>query len=542
MKEKLLDIHCPKCGAPATFDIPSQNYLCTFCDGVVGIDEAIKESEGYRSLQHEKLKDEIKQFKLLKTSCTGCGSEILFQEDEPLSSCVFCGRSLVRSAYLQFEEFPESIIPFAITKEEAKELLKKWCETNSSKQEAKHLLPLIDSLQAFYLPYELLHGPVHMEVSRMTGSKDYPCEGFLTNTFVNRSKQLDNLLLDGMEPFDTDYLVPFDFSYIAGHGVKISDISELDLEKRAKEETRSVYKPFVQKTLETKAVSIQVNSNSLIRLPILMPVYYIAKDNTMAAINGQTGKISVRGEKESHYFFLPWWLKAILYTLLFSVIVFIGFHLFGMDLITNSLLTGLLAFFYIIVTLCAYSDTTRNEFAVVSGREIFTSGEDTFYRENGKLLMRKEILERKVDEPMFFEKIEGKNLPVILRFTTPLRILKVVLLIFICLFFPVILALFVNGFNFSKINLGGSAVWFCIAVPIIPIYLLMYGLVHFYNHPWIYYEENGRIKRYKEKRKLTLPKGFFKDVLRALFIPPMSLAVWFIIFSFITIVYLTAGY
>ena len=542
-KEKLLDIHCPKCGAPASFDIPSQKYLCDFCDGEVEIKDAILQTQGYRSLQNKKLKDEVKKFKLLKTSCTGCGSELVFEEDEPLSNCAFCGRSLVRSSFLEFEEMPESIIPFGVTKEEAKDLLKTWCKEKSYLKEARHLLPLLDHLQAFYLPYELLHGPVHMDVSRIADSKKYPCEGFLTNTFVNRSKQLDNLLLDGMEPFDTDALVPFDFSYVAGHGVKISDLSDQDLEKRVREETKSTYTPFVRKTLETKAVDIDVYTSSLIRLPVLMPVYYIAHDHTMMAMNGQTGKISVRAEKESRYYFMPWWLKAILYTLLISVIVYGAIRFFGMEKGSSLYITGLLAIFFIIVTLCAYSDYGDNSFSVSLGHKILTSKEKTFHREKDKLVMNESILERKVSKPLFFENINGKDRPVTLRFTTPLRIIKVALLILVVLFLPVLLALLINGFQFSKINLGGSAVWFCIMVPVIPIYLLMYALTWFYNHPWIYYkDDSGRTRRYKKKREFHVEKGTIKDILLAFIVPPTCFAVWFGIISFIVMVYLTAGF
>jgi len=52
---------------------------------------------------------------------------------------------------------------------------------------------------------------------------------------------------------------------------------------------------------------------------------------------------------------------------------------------------------FIIVTLCYYSDTSRNAFSVVSGRKIFTSGENTFRRENGKLVLNKVELNRMVD-------------------------------------------------------------------------------------------------------------------------------------------------
>ena len=319
---KITDIFCPGCGAPAKFDILKQEYHCAYCGGSVEIGEACRQKEGFRKIRTKKLQDDVAGFHLVHTRCSGCGAEIVFGESEAVSDCAFCGRSLVRSEYLNTEGLPEFVIPFAITEEEAKERLRAWCGKNRGKQEAKHLLPRIDELKGFYLPYELVRGPVHMQVSRMDSARKYSCEGFMENEFVNRSKQLDNLLLDGMEPFDMDSLTEFDFAYVAGHRVKISDISDQMLETRAAEETADAYTPAVREILETRAVKVDADVGSALRLPVLLPVYYISLDEgTMAAVNGQTGKVSVRSEKERHYYFLPWWLKAILITAAFGGIL-----------------------------------------------------------------------------------------------------------------------------------------------------------------------------------------------------------------------------
>ena len=261
----------------------------------------------------------------------------------------------------------------------------------------------------------------------------------------------------------------------------------------------------------------------------------------MAAVNGQTGKVSVRAEKESHFYFLPWWIKALLATLLTVCAVYGGLRTFGMPAQESLFLTGMLALVFIIIMLCLYSDTTRNAFSVESGREIFTSGEKPFKREQGKLVRNDSILMRKVVEPVFFEDIEGEVRPVLLRFTSPLRILKVALVSLCVLFLPVIIALFLNGFNFSMLELGGSAVWFCIMVPVIPVYILKFESVELYERPWIYiFNKKGKPKRYKKKYRFKITKAMAKDILRAVFVPPASLAVWFAILCFFVMCYLTA--
>ena len=540
-KIRITDIHCPQCGAPAKFDIIQQKYLCGYCGGKVEIGEAQRQKYGFRKLQSEKLKSSVRQFQLVSASCSGCGATVVFEENEALSNCAFCGRSLVRKDYLDTEGLPENVIPFAVAEGEAKDLLSSWCQKNRSKPESRHLMKKIDELKGFYLPYELVRGPVHMKVSRMDGGNSYHCEGFINDEFVNRSRQLDNLLLDGMEPFDLENLTEFDFAYVAGHRVKISDISDEELAKRVVEETGTSYVPSVKKTLETNKIDVEADVRSAIRLPVLLPVYYLCDGELMAAVNGQTGKVSVRAEKESHFYFLPWWIKALLATLLTVCIVYGGLRTFGMPAQESFFLTGMLALVFVIIMLCLYSDTTRNAFSVESGREIFTSGEKTFKREQGKLVQNDSILMRKVVEPVFFEDIEGEVRPVLLRFTSPLRILKVALVSLCVLFLPVIIALFLNGFNFSMLELGGSAVWFCIMVPVIPVYILKFESVELYERPWIYiFNKKGKPKRYKKKYRFKITKPMAKDILRAVFVPPASLAVWFAILCFFVMCYLTA--
>ena len=541
MTEKITDIHCLQCGAPAKFDIIRQEYVCGYCGGTVGIAEAKNEKRGYRKIQREKMQKSAESLQLFHAECSGCGADLVFAESEALQECPFCARQLVRSSWLLSEDMPECVIPFAITEEEAGQRVLAWCDANKDKKEAKRLRQAVSRINGFYLPYELVQGPVSMRVSRMDGKRTYSCGGVVKDTFVNTSKQLDNLLLDGMEPFDTDALTGFEFGYIAGTRVKIKDLDQKDTDQRIKEECEETYTPSVRTVLETKAVEVHAGTQDTIAMPVLLPVYYIHDGDLAAAVNGQTGKVSVRALKESSWYFVPWWIKAIGASIVITLLVFGALRLFGMDASGALLLTGILGFFFLIVFLCLYSDTVHNAFRIDKGRKIFTSGEETFVREYGKLVKSDAILERKTEPPVFFETLEGKTVPVELRFTTVWRVIRMALLCFIALFLPVILALLLNGFDFAKLNLGGSAVWFCIAVPVVPVYLLKFGIVELHDRPWIYIiDENGAKHRYSK----SIPPLFTKEnmgmLLRALFVPPGCLAVWFGILCFFVIVYLTA--
>ncbi|MBQ6654637.1 MAG: hypothetical protein IJM79_03840 [Erysipelotrichaceae bacterium] len=542
MEKRITDIHCPKCGSPAHFDIIHQRYGCPFCGSTVEINEARQETQGFRRMRIEHLKQSSEEYQLFHGACEGCGADVVFEKGEALSECPFCGRSLVRREYLNSEDFPENVIPFVLTEKEAKERLRQWCDDNRVRPEAGKLKKIIDGLRGFYLPYELINGPVHMRVGRMDGMRTYECEGFINGELVNRSAQLDNLLLDGMEPFDLDKLAAFDFGYLAGQRVKIADISQQALEERARQETAETYSPYIAKVMESRAVEVKADVSDAIRLPVLLPVYCLCRDDLMAAVNGQSGKVSVRSLKKKRFYFLPWWLKAIVVTLAFSLIAFAAFVAFGMDKAGALYIDGLLTIVFIIVILCLYSDTVHNDFIVETNHEIYTSGESNFTRRYGRLVPSDKVLKRKLEEPVFFEKLDGEYQPVQLRFTTPIRVIRMIMMCLIVLFLPVICALVITGFDFGKINLGGSAAWFCIFVPVVPIYLLKFGIVELHDNPWIYQiREDGTKKRYHKKLNIRITPSVIGDILRALFIPPVSLAVWFGIISFIVMVYLTAG-
>ena len=522
---KLYDIHCPSCGAPAYYDIRTRMYNCSYCGNRVGIDRAKSEHKGFREISKKKMRESIKKFTLQKASCTGCGAQVVFETGEAVANCAFCGRSLVRKAFVNPDIIPELIVPFAITPTEAQDILADWCNKNKWKKEARAIREKIQDLKGFYLPYELVRGPVSCSVFRIEDGSVYDCGGFIDEVFVNCSKKLDNQLLDAMEPYDLDELQEFDFSYIAGHQVKTGDISEDELIRRIDVEVGEDYKPVIQKTLETKAVGVNVSCKNVLRMPVLLPVYYLAFDGYMAAVNGQTGRVSVRACKESKYLILPWWIKAILATIAGTAGVALGMFLFGAerDLILGA--SGCLALVLVFVFFAAYSQQREETYGLETYRKVFHS---------------KTELKKPVTKPVFFMNIAGKIQEVEIRFTTVLRVIRALAITLAVVFLPVILALIINGFNFSILNLGGSAVWFCIAVPLAPVFLIKYGRMDIYDNPWIYViGENGQKKRYKPKHDNVDMREMI-DFIKEWFKPPLLWLTLFILLLFGTMVYLTA--
>lgn len=542
MDNRILNIYCPNCTGPASFDIVSQVYRCGYCGSEIKVEEIALTKREEQEAANRKIQQSSEAFELEKAICTGCGATLVFEEKEALANCAFCGRSLVREKYVAAEDIPQSVIPFALTQEEAMERLQEWCNNNSGKVEAKKLKKHLEELKGYYLPYRLIQGPCISKITAKSGGLTVEAKGYLKNTFVDCSNQIDNYILDAIEPYDLSDLKEFDFAYVAGHRVKISDLTEEKAVGRAAAETHKNYREKIEKIWKTKAVTIVPKVEAAVNVPVLLPVYYINNGEIQAAVNGQTGKVSVRAINESTYIDLPWWIKGLTVLLAALASTYGASRLLSQaaDSEFFSLyITGVLGIFYLIVFACMFEPTDKYHKTIVKYRNIYNSGDNVFKRVRGELVRREETLKRELEGPVFTEVLNGKTVEIMYRFRSLPQILKMVAITVIVIFLPIICALIINGFQFTQIDIAGSAVWLCIAVPVAPIYLIVFGIKGIYNMPWIYvYNEEGKLKKYRSslKEKISNVIDFLQFIIR----PPFCIIAAIIIAVFCIMVYLTA--
>ena len=521
---RLLDIHCSSCGSPAEYNIEKHTYCCAYCGNETSTTAAAAEKRGFRKLHTERLNEQRKTMKSITCRCSGCGAVVVFPENDVLQTCSFCGRALVRGDYLTEREFPELVIPFRLTKEEAKNQFEDWCRENHLKREAKHLKKALDTMEGYYLPYALVRGPLRGTVAREGADRIFQCGGFLDGIFVNASSHLDNLTLNGMEPFDLNELEEFDFGYLAKQKAKAQDISGKDLDQRIKNEVRAEYTPLVQKTLETRGIEITPDTEDLLNMPVLLPVYYVSQGNVCAALNGQTGKISVRCEKVRKT--LPWWLKPIFATVLTITLSWLVLSLLMKNITGGLYISGMLTVVMALIYYTGYSNAYEGTKRTELERKLFVSGNQLVRNPDGTLTPSDEPVPEVSVEPMFFENIDGKRTRVKIRFSTPGRIVKMMILALTVMFLPLILAFIFNGFDYHGLHPGHAAVWLCIFVPVVPAYLMKMGRIDIYENPYIYrIDENGKEKRIRTKSRTTT----VWEVLRILFTPPLIWAGLFIL-------------
>ena len=521
-KSNPLRIFCKNCGAPAGFDIIRQTYSCPNCGEFSGMEEVERNITRWRELHKKNLKARTEGQSLEKHVCPTCGAQVVFKAGEASGSCDFCGSKLVRKDLISADQMPEMIIPFFITPEEAKKRMLQFAEEHKKSPEGEAVLQNINRLKGYYLPYQLARGPVAATVSRDATNRKYYCDGYLDGTAVNTSKQLDNLTLNEMEPYDWSEARPFEYGYIAGQNVKLSDISDAQTEKRILEEVEEDFLPEVERVMQTSGVNLQMQSGNLLTMPALLPVYFIKarfKDSGVTAVmNGQTGRIAISTGREKKT--LPWVVEPILYTLAtFAVLLFLFSSLEDGAPLEGNIMMALLCTSVPAIIYFAVFSQGRDELV---RRIVLKSDVAKAERKGTKLSIAEgeNVLANPYDNtPIFREKNDkGKLVPVHLRFYPIGRIVSIIFNTFVTIFLPAIIAAFIRfiemkpGEKFMDgFSIGYGAAWYVIAFIIAIMYLSRGVRQDAYDHPYIYeILENGKEKLIgnSASRKVTVLSMF----------------------------------
>ena len=166
-----LNIYCASCASPAEFDIVKQSYHCSYCGSDTDIGLSLEKMNQWRAQQRSAMNAEIPlgsandecpnctaklvispgedtatcEYCLTKVvrrdaaaaaicECPNCGAKVVIDTGEAVDTCGFCSAKVVRRAFVTQDAFPEVIIPFFLTWEEAAGQLSVWAKRNSRKQ------------------------------------------------------------------------------------------------------------------------------------------------------------------------------------------------------------------------------------------------------------------------------------------------------------------------------------------------------------------------------------------------------------------------
>lgn len=303
-------LECPACGGHMVFNVKINKLQCEYCDSVFEPDTYSKKNDGV-------VTKDIETMKMDRYSCKKCGAELCAPVEQIVSYCMYCGGESVLLEKASEIERPESIIPFAISKEEVKEQYEESLKGIHFVPKSFSKSKFIEGFRGIYIPYwrtrvHLKSQLVELEGKEITSSGsttytryyDYNVtvkDKVIDSGVYDASSDLDDSLAATIAPFNEDSIVPFNASYLAGFYADKASTPVTNYDESIKTYTsKKVQKDLEELTegvvTEEKLISEKVTYESENPRTSLFPIWFLTwrKRNRVAysMMNGETGKLS----------------------------------------------------------------------------------------------------------------------------------------------------------------------------------------------------------------------------------------------------------
>ncbi len=341
--------NCKNCGAELYWDGNANCLKCEYCETEYQVsdfdDEDVQETIHSKTPDERtipetadtdaKATDDSDSQELVVYKCTHCGAEIVTAKSTVATTCAYCGRAISMTDKLVENFRPEAVIPFFIDEEKAFNIYKKYIRSTFLTPSTFGNESVIKKMKGIYVPFwlhtftnqtkALIHGE-NTSSKRRGNDKiiehhmyhvTVDAQGIFTDVPTDALKNLDNTLMDALEPFDYQKLQEFNPAYMAGFYAEEYNEDEHTTLERAKERAAETMRrqvleeagAFGVKSIHSSDISYSQIRSRYAMLPVwLLNVEYLGKDY-LYAINGETGKISGK---------LPICMKKLLFTVLGS--------------------------------------------------------------------------------------------------------------------------------------------------------------------------------------------------------------------------------
>ena len=327
---KIVDSKCPSCNSTLNYDINNNNFKCKSCKNAYTIDELKK----IKTISKAKVSfDEV--------ICPNCGAQVFTSNNIISTKCIYCKNNVIVQKTKDKTSIPDKIIPFTISKSFAKKIV--FSKLSNRKLLPKNFLneKTLDKIEAIYIPFWLYNNDYNVKLSFFEESqisiyKKLNADVSFTLIPYDANNHLDNIITNGLEPFNYQELVNFEPVYLAGimaqkydveHEVGFNEVNERcsnSIKQIIKNTRYEYYIPNI-KFIDHELIN---NKHYYALLPIwLLKVDYNNKIYTIA-VNGQTGKIAcelpISNSKYIIFGILVFILIFMCITILFMIIRWVG--------------------------------------------------------------------------------------------------------------------------------------------------------------------------------------------------------------------------
>ncbi len=297
---------CPGCGGNLVFSVKDQALTCSFCGNAYSPEkleliEWVRVFDKDSSDEKEDDKNEI--------VCGSCGARVITEKNTSATFCAFCGSpSLVRER-LNRQFRPDCLIPFKITKEEARKKIEKFGRDRRYVPGDFFSKRNLQKITGIYVPFWLMDSRCNILTkglgykNHLSGRDRYGITATVDLQFKNvpfdGAAKIEDDLMESIEPFDCSELVEFKSSYLQGFYAQRYDLSAerlsdrilARLERYGRETSCTAFSGYDHIDIR----NCFVKPHDLEQKYALFPVWILTYEYDGAiykiAVNGQTGKV-----------------------------------------------------------------------------------------------------------------------------------------------------------------------------------------------------------------------------------------------------------
>lgn len=322
---------CKSCGAILKFKPGTNTLECEYCGHVNEISastEAIEELDFHQHLSSE-ANNTNETMKVSTVKCGSCSAETTLKPNVTSDECPFCGTALVlKNAHITTSIKPKSLLPFKVDKKQAVASFQKWLGSLWFAPGNLKKYAATDKLNGMYIPYWTYdtntsthytgeqgvnrteteeysveqNGQTVYKTRRVTVTDWYYATGIVYNEFddllIGASHSLPQNVLEALEPWDLENLVPFQENYLAGfrsESYQIGLKEGFDLAKKKMEPkiTDSIRKDIGGHQQRIHTWEAQYNNITFKHtlLPLWISAYRYNNKSFRFVVNARTGEI-----------------------------------------------------------------------------------------------------------------------------------------------------------------------------------------------------------------------------------------------------------
>ncbi len=334
--------NCPNCSGPLAYKPDLGKLKCDYCgssftleeineyiknnpdkDIVIeeGDDKELKDdiqeqkeetSNTSDSLDHDDLEND--QFK--SYNCSNCGAEVVTTATTLTTFCYYCHSPVVLTDRTSGEFRPNKVIPFAIDKDRAEEILLDWVKKKKYVVRDFYSHTQLEKITGMYLPYWSIDTDFNIRIkgkgvknkvytrgdTQYTETSEYDISRNGNYEVNNISKlaytKIDEGLINSITPYKFGEIKDFKNFYLNGFFSETYDKKFEDLQKTMDEEAkgharnkvRSELYEYNSYHLEEEVYDRVAYEKNYLLLPAWILTYDYLGEKYVYAINGQTGK------------------------------------------------------------------------------------------------------------------------------------------------------------------------------------------------------------------------------------------------------------